>query len=392
MFDLPQSFLILPNPESKAFSKTLRKTHLLLLRFLLQTPIQGIPKDLQISILHLRPILSQVLKREPQRLIKAIATQDTISALILLRNGQADPILLWKQAITSLFFQLETLPEDFLWEHPIEQVILEHDLLEFNPPIQSLSIGPLGISGQYSNGKILSWEDLKEFGKSKTPFTKLSKSVSFSLFDSNPFSMEEAHPDKDGNATQLGGHSVEEWCETLEQAIQIIKDFLPEWWAEFDMFMHRLVPVGYYPQKHLSASYAEAPGLAYLSLHPDLLTMTEALVHEAQHSKINLVRLFDPLLHNGLSELTSSPLRPDRRPLHGVLLAAHAFVPVAALHYRLEKQGHPIAQTPQFRNRRLEVLEVNKQGLAILKEKGKPTKIGEAILKGLEALHLATSS
>ena len=392
MFDLPLSFLILPNPESKAFSKLLRKIHLLLLRFLLQAPIQSIPIEVQASILHIRPILTKVLKREPQRLLKAVATQDTLSALILLRNGQGDPILLWKQAITSLLFQLQTLPEDFLWEHPIKQIILEHDLLEFDPPIKALCIGPLGVSGQLLNGEILSWEELQPLGKSKAPFTKISKSISFSLFDSNPFSMEEAHPDKDGNTTQLGGHSVEEWCETLERAMQIIQDFLPEWWGELDMFMHRVVPVGYYPQKHLSASYAEAPGLAYLSLHPDLLTMTEALIHESQHSKINLVRLFDPILHNGLSEWTSSPVRPDLRPLHGVLLAAHAFVPVAALHYRLKSQGHPISKTHQFQKRRLEVLEKNQQALSILKEKGKPTKIGEAILKGLEALHLATST
>ena len=113
MFDLPQSFLILPNPKSNAFSKTIKKTHLLFIRFLLQSLILSIPKEYQDSIARLRPILVKLLQKDPNKLFKAIATQDVFSSLILLRNGQADPNILWNQAIVSLFFQLKTLPEDF---------------------------------------------------------------------------------------------------------------------------------------------------------------------------------------------------------------------------------------------------------------------------------------
>jgi len=162
MFDLPQSFLILPNPKSNAFSKTLRKTHLLFLRYLLQSPISAIPKQYQASIAQLRPSLATLVKQAPERLLKAIATQDIFSALIMLRNGQSDPNILWNQVIVNLFFQLKTLPEDFLWLHPISQIILDDDVLKFDPPIQGLSIGPLGISGQIEKGNILSWEGYKD--------------------------------------------------------------------------------------------------------------------------------------------------------------------------------------------------------------------------------------
>ena len=392
MFDLPQSFLILPNPKSNAFSKTLRKTRLQSLRFLLQTPISNIPREYQQSIIQLRPLILQVLKLHPERVVASIGKQDIFSALILLQKNQGNPSLLWKQAIVSLLFQLQTLPEDFLWTHPIKQIILDDDVIEFEEAISFLSIGPLGISGQRSQGAILSWDELKNTGKSTHPFTRLSENIYFSLFDSNPFSMEEAHPDKAGNQLQLGGYSIEEWCNVLLQSMALIEEYLPEWWSEFPLFMNRIVPVGFYPQKHLSASYAESPGLAYLSLHPDLLTMTEALIHESQHSKINLLRLLDPVLHNGLSEWTTSPVRPDMRPLHGVLLAAHAFVPVAALHHRLEKKGHPLTKTPEFQRRRKEILQKNQEAITTIKEKGQPSKIGDAIIKGLEALHIATAS
>ena len=41
-----------------------------------------------------------------------------------------------------------------------------------------------------------------------------------------------------------------------------------------DLFLHQVVPVGWDPERHLSASYQEAIGTIYLSLHPSPMTMT----------------------------------------------------------------------------------------------------------------------
>ena len=143
---------------------------------------------------------------------------------------------------------------------------------------------------------------------------------------------------------------------------------------------------------HLSASYAEAPGLAWLTLHPDPLTMAEAIVHETQHSRLNTLMWLDPVLHNGRREWTTSPVRPDLRPLSGVLLAAHAFVPVAAMHARLDELGHPISRSPHFKRRRAEVLQSNARGLQTVEERGQPTTTGQRIIGGLRALHDACST
>src|SRR5690606_5269945 len=107
---------------------------------------------------------------------------------------------------------------------------------------------------------------------------------------------------------------------------------LPELRVEIGANLQRVVPVGCDDKRHFSASYREAPGLVYLSLHPSPLTMAEAIVHETQHAKLNALGWLDPVLHNGHDTWTSSPVRPDLRPLMGVLMAVHAFIPVAALH------------------------------------------------------------
>jgi HEXXH motif-containing protein len=140
----------------------------------------------------------------------------------------------------------------------------------------------------------------------------------------------------------------------------------------------------------MSASYREAPGLIYLSLHPSPLTMAEALIHETQHGKLNTLRWFDAVLLNGDSTWTPSPVRPDLRPLFGVLMAVHAFVPVAAFHTKLCELEHPISKSPPFEARAAQVLEGNAHGLATLRRLAEPTKLGRRVLDALEQLHSAS--
>src|SRR5207253_1395186 len=87
--------------------------------------------------------------------------------------------------------------------------------------------------------------------------------------------------------------------------------------------------------------HPRVPGLHLSVTDTNPLAMAEAIVHGTQHGKLNALTWLDPVLENGHTEWSPSPVRPDLRPLMGVLLAAHAFVPVAALHARLAEQGHP---------------------------------------------------
>lgn len=64
--------------------------------------------------------------------------------------------------------------------------------------------------------------------------------------------------------------------------------------------------------------------------HPDAVTLAEGIVHEAAHALLLGASLGEPLVRNPGSERYASPLRPDERPMDGIV---HATFVVARLHY-----------------------------------------------------------
>jgi HEXXH motif-containing protein len=110
--------------------------------------------------------------------------------------------------------------------------------------------------------------------------------------------------------------------------------------------------------------------------------MAEAMVHEFQHNKANLASYHDALLDNPAGTLVRSPVRPDPRPIWGVLLAVHAFVAVAELYRRMSASGDG-----SVRARLGDVIARNDEGLRTLRQHARPTRIGAALLEELEGLH-----
>lgn len=216
------------------------------------------------------------------------------------------------------------------------------------------------------------------------PYHLIEKNIVLALADNNPLSMFEAHPNKQGNAIDLGGKTVDAWTTVLRDGLQLIETTLPDLRREMDAYVQQIVPVGFDEQKHLSASYQEAIGTIYMSLHPSLMTMTEALIHEFSHNKINAAFELDAILENAFSPLYTSPIRPDPRPLHGVLLAVHAFLPVARLYERMIETGHPLAQNAAFRERFEQIKQINAEGAEVLLTHGRPTKMGKLLLEEIQ--------
>lgn len=212
------------------------------------------------------------------------------------------------------------------------------------------------------------------------PYRAITPVLHLALADNNPLQMFEAHPDKVGNAIDLGGRTDDIWCATLREALDLIATHLPTLRSEIDLFLHLVVPVGHDEHKHLSASYQEALGTIYLTLHSNLMTMTEAVIHEFSHNKLNALLELDPLLENAFWPLYTSPVRPDPRPLHGVLLAVHAFQPVARLYERMTAVGHPRAQSPDFQRRFAQIRRINHAGADVLLSHARPTAIGRSLL------------
>ena len=256
--------------------------------------------------------------------------------------------------------------------------------LDFEAPAEGLRFSPDGVELRERGGRLRSLDELPVRAQLH-PISGLGAHLS--ELDSNPLFDHEAHPDKDGNAIDLGGHPVEAWTAALAEAASWIALALPSLAAELQHSLQRVIPVGHRPREHLSASYLEAPGTVYMTLHPRPLTLAEALIHETQHGKLNALRWLDPLLLNEASEAVSSPVRPDPRPLLGVLLAVHAFVPVAALHQRLRELGHPSTDDPSFTRRQAEVLAQNAEGLRTLRMRGRWSRQGLKVFEALSATH-----
>jgi HEXXH motif-containing protein len=221
---------------------------------------------------------------------------------------------------------------------------------------------------------------LAELSGAGSPETlDVEEPIVLALADNNPLAMHEAHPDKQGNALDLGGRPASEWVAGLREALHIVRTHLPDVRAEMDLYVQQIVPVGFFADAHLSASYREAIGTLYLSLHPSPTTMVEALVHEFQHNKLNALLESDDVLENAHEPLYRSPVRPDARPLHGVLLAVHAFVPVALLYERMIAAGDARASDRRLR----EIAHINREGTDVLRAHARPTPVGKALLDEL---------
>lgn len=214
----------------------------------------------------------------------------------------------------------------------------------------------------------------------------------FATVDHNPIAAFEAHPDKAGNHIDLGGRPADEWVAILEESFALIERFLPGECAEMGTMLHQIIPVGYHRERHLSASYREAVGTVYMTLHPSVMIMTEALIHEFQHNKFNVSAYNADYLRNAFHPLYKSPVRPDPRPLWGIVLAVHAFLPVAELYRRMRDAGHEWAQRPDFERRMAELDLKNHEGMDMLRAHAQFTPAGHALFGELEALerrHLA---
>lgn len=219
------------------------------------------------------------------------------------------------------------------------------------------------------------------------PYHRIVDGVYLALSDNNPLSHFEAHPDKDGNTLDLGGKTLDEWLASLRQAFATVDEYLPLVGEEMRLVLKLIVPVGWHEQKHLSASYQEAIGTIYMTLHPNEMTMVEALIHEFQHNKLNAALHLGPVLENAFWPLYSSPVRPDPRPLHGVVLAVHAFQPVAILYEMMTQKGHPHANRADWRQRFRDIIRMDRAGATTVLENGKSTSEGASFLDEMRRLN-----
>ncbi len=225
-------------------------------------------------------------------------------------------------------------------------------------------------------------------GLEVTPaYVPIVDGVVLALTDNNPLTSVKLHPERDGNTLDLGGHAVEVWVARLREAFAIVEAHLPELRAEMRWLSKTIVPVGFHEERHASCSYEDAIGAIYLTLHPRPIKLAEAIVHEYQHNKLHALMRLDPLLEDAKRAHFDSPVRPDARPLEGVLLAAHAFLPVTRMYRSITASGDPVAQQRDWAETCAIAEAVHREALATLAAHAKPTKLGRALLAEMDRLN-----
>jgi HEXXH motif-containing protein len=395
--------LAVPNPGSSTVRRIVGAYLKRTTKDLLALPLSRFDSHVADDFADLRSILERELRAGNAGPVLSILRRPTHSTLVrcidaeLWGNGDVKKLDAWLTELTGLLaFELAgmgLLPEQglLLRRAPprfvsialgVELVVAPDYRIGFRPGVLVLERGDMK--------RHVELDVLAELDTSTLPGVTI-RSACFpleggpvlALADNNPLSSVEAHPNKEGNTLDLGGLTEADWARDLIAALRLVAEHLPDLAEEMRLVMQLLVPVGYDGERHLSASYAESVGTAYLSLHPDPMTMAEALIHEFSHNKLNALLRLDKVLENAHSPLFSSPVRPDPRPLHGVLLAVHAFVPVARLYERMLANGHPLSSAPQFRQRMAKIIGQNHEGTETLRAHAVPTKIGRGVLDEL---------
>ncbi len=332
----------------------------------------GLSKDAEADYRALRQVLVSFLPGNPGAIASLLRSPAVATPLRCLRNGVGDPNTLVREIVCQSFFQLalqNALPD-------AQQVRLVAPRL-MSPLLGRSATATDGFSnGMESTGATFHQLTEPDPDKREAP-TWLSD------LDNNPLRFDEAHPDKEGNDADFGSEAPAAWGDSLRQALALMDSVMPALGREARLFVRQIVPVGYDAHRHLSATYQEAIGTLYLSLHPDPMTMVEAVIHELSHTKLNALLELDPVLQNHREEAYPSPVRPDPRPLHGVLLAVHAFVPVAYLYERMMEKGHPLAESARFQERHTQIVAGNRDGADVLRAHAKPTKVGAGLMDEL---------
>ena len=383
MDTVTSGFLVIPT-KTDATMKTLRhKLRLLAVRTILNMPSPGGP--IATTLRATQKSLTETLRAKSKNPLVLFDDPEILTPLLCYRSGVLSLDQTLKQILPHIVGQMLPHPP-IVVECPIETLFTTDHAVFFTPAARALMADKKGIEIALEDGTHRPVEDYTHNPRS----WPLIDGFSLAQIDHNPLRMMEAHPDKSGNTLSLGGKTVGYWEEQLGNALSLIKATLPTFYGEMRTTLQRIVPVGYEPERHLSASYREAPGTIYMTAHPNPVTLAEAIIHEVQHGKLNTLSWFDRVLDNGMTEWTTSPVRPDLRPIWGVLLAVHAFVPVALMHHHMRQRRDLIGwfdDNPHLAKRQREVLIGNQNGLDILNEKAQPTEVGQRVLNALNTLH-----
>jgi HEXXH motif-containing protein len=176
------------------------------------------------------------------------------------------------------------------------------------------------------------------------------------------------------------------WQSSLEDALSWIEKVDKQLVEEMVFGVKTIIPViSSDPNKHISVTFGNAPGLVALSWTSDSSILVEALIHEYHHHKLYAIMNVDPLIIGSAhDEIYYSPWRTDPRPLYGIFHGVYVFHAVVKFWETFIKSKLVSLQEGHISQRiytlRLQII----RGLDVLKEHGTFSKLGLSLLTAIE--------
>lgn len=181
--------------------------------------------------------------------------------------------------------------------------------------------------------------------------------------------------------------NVELFQKRLNRALGIIDKLLPEFSLEFNSLVSQVIMAE--PDKNSGmcfdggSSYMLWGGLFLnINSHESDIALIEVLVHESAHLLLYGFASEEPLTLNSSSELYSSPLREDKRPMEGIY---HATYVSARMHLAmlklLESKQLDVNSIIYAKKALLRNLCAFNDGYLVVKEYAKLSAIGKNVIK-----------
>ncbi len=146
----------------------------------------------------------------------------------------------------------------------------------------------------------------------------------------NPDIEIDTHPDhkKDHTSNTFGSIDSKKWRDLFSCSFTIVQEVSPGFMSEINGLIRKVIPLDVSIGTHNSGSYSDVIGHLIMSYptsmdHPEL-ALLEAILHEYNHNKLNLILQTKTLVLNDRREIYYSPYRPDARHIHGIYLGLHA--------------------------------------------------------------------
>lgn len=193
---------------------------------------------------------------------------------------------------------------------------------------------------------------------------------------------------------ELDQPKLAEWRKLIDEAWDVLTLQHPNEARELSAGLRVLVPIDS-DAGIAGASSPAAFGGIILSSNGSVIELAETMVHELQHSKLNALLSFDPLVRSRGSERYYAPWRDDPRPLTGLLHGLYAFTcavefwaPQRALLADTEKRHAEFSFTHRRSQLRLAMNQLSTKDILT----GPGQRLLETLARRLEVLEHATVS